>query len=242
MPKIALIGRSIHLDCELFAGVKESLFTNEFGKATLFIKNDVVFLARHGVPKSVPPHKINHLVHMKALKDAGVRYIIGANSVGALDLKIPPGSLIVPDDYISLWDSVTFYDDCAVHITPRLDEEMRRLIIQSADKLAIPLVESGVYIQTRGPRLETRAEVRYLKTFADVVGMTMGSEATAAQELELRYACIASMDNYAHGLTGDALKEKDIGVNTRKSAGKIRDIFSELVKAIRLSCPEEDTT
>ena len=40
----------------------------------------------------------------------------------------------------------------------------------------------GIYVQTAGPRFETKAEVNVLKKLGDVVGMTMASEATLCME------------------------------------------------------------
>ena len=60
------------------------------------------------------------------------------------------------------------------------------MLIEEARALGrLPVLESGVYFQQRGPRLDTRAEVAFMGTLADCVGMTVGSEATVARELGL---------------------------------------------------------
>lgn len=58
----------------------------------------------------------------------------------------------------------------------------------------------AVYVQTRGPRFETRAEIRQIKQFGDVVGMTAGDEATMACELGIPYVMLCIVDNLAHGI------------------------------------------
>jgi len=63
----------------------------------------------------------------------------------------------------------------------------------------------GVYVQTRGPRIETVAEVQALARSADVVGMTIASEATLAIELGMEVAALCTIDNYANGLWDEAL-------------------------------------
>ena len=64
--------------------------------------------------------------------------------------------------------------------------------------------ESGTYICTNGPRLETRAEIQfYSKIGADVVGMTAMPEASLAREAEICYAGISVVTNYAAGITGN---------------------------------------
>ncbi len=60
--------------------------------------------------------------------------------------------------------------------------------------------QDGVYVNTRGPRFETKAEVRHFTTIGDVVGMTAAHEAGLAKELGLRYAAVCIVDNVCNGL------------------------------------------
>jgi 5'-methylthioadenosine phosphorylase len=126
---------------------------------------------------TIPPHRINHRANLSAFKELGVSMIIGINSVGSLKPEIPPKTLVIPHDYINLWGVQTLFDDEIRHITPGLNEDLRQLILMVAKKRKIEVTGEGVYIQTRGPRLETRAEIHLLRNFGEVVGMTMGNEA-----------------------------------------------------------------
>ncbi|MGM5482593.1 MAG: hypothetical protein ACQESF_03970, partial [Nanobdellota archaeon] len=65
---------------------------------------------------------------------------------------------------------------------------------------SIDVLKNAVYWQSKGPRFETKAEVKMISNFADIVGMTMASEATLARELKIPYANISIIDNLAHGL------------------------------------------
>jgi 5'-methylthioadenosine phosphorylase len=59
----------------------------------------------------------------------------------------------------------------------------------------------GTYACTEGPRLETPAEIRLLASAgADMVGMTLCPEAFLARELEICYAPVAYLTNYAEGV------------------------------------------
>ena len=49
-----------------------------------------------------------------------------------------------------------------------------------------------------------------MSQFADLVGMTMASEAIIAQELEMPYASLCSVDNFAHGLGETELTMEEI--------------------------------
>jgi 5'-methylthioadenosine phosphorylase len=233
MGNIALIGGTIFLDLEVFPGASPVEAKNEFGPSFLYEKDGLFFLPRHGREKNIPPHRINHQANMKALKDRGVSQVVGASSVGSLKLDIKPGSLIVPDDYMNLSGERTCFNDSLVHITPRLSEGLRQQIFVAAGHLGISPIKSAVYAQTTGPRLETKAEVRFLGNFADLVGMTMGGEATAAQEMNLGYACICSVDNYAHGITEEPLTAEAITRSAQRNAEIIARLFLELVKVLR---------
>ena len=69
-----------------------------------------------------------------------------------------------------------------------------------SDTTATRLVDGGIYAQTRGPRFETRAEVRALTHVADLVGMTVAAECIVATEVKLPYAAVCVVDNLANGL------------------------------------------
>jgi 5'-methylthioadenosine phosphorylase len=89
---------------------------------------------------------------------------------------------VIPSDFVSFWNIPTFHDEDVVHVTPVLDPELRKSLVDCIRDLGHTAHDGGVYIQTTGPRLETKAEIRVFKEFGDLVGMTMPSEATLAVE------------------------------------------------------------
>jgi 5'-methylthioadenosine phosphorylase len=200
----------------------------EFGPSQVFELEGIIFLPRHGMKIKVPPHMINHQANLYALKDKGVTMVIGMNSVGSLKRNIPPPSILIPHDYINLWDIATFHDDRIVHVVPGLDEELRQAMISKSKELGMAMTERGIYIQTTGPRLETKAEISMLKNFGDVVGMTMANEATLANETGLAYASICSVDNYAHGIVDESLTNEKILANATINGERIRDFIFKI--------------
>jgi len=214
----------------------EEKMENEFGTAHVLRQEGLVCISRHGrgFPGRIPPHRINHRANLKAMKDLGVNEIIGVNSTGSLNKELEPGTLIVPDDYISLSDTPTIFDGEQRHIVPMLSEKVRQKIIEASEKQGISLITSGIYWQTGGPRLETKAEIRMMSHHADIVGMTMASEATIACEMDLEYASICSVDNFGHGLAEKPLTTGEITENARKNAGKILRIINYCSKAVSL--------
>ncbi len=207
--------------------------STRFGKVTLLESKDIVFLPRHGIDDSTPPHRINHRAHLSAFKELEVPRIIGVNSVGSLKPGIPPETILVPHDYINLWGIQTLFDDEIRHITPGLSEDLRRLILRVAKKRNIKIASRGVYIQTTGPRLETRAEIQLLRRFGDVVGMTMANEATISEELSIPYASICSVDNYCHGISDTPLSAEEILRNARSNMEKVKNLVLAIVEEVR---------
>jgi len=233
MKPVGIISGTIPLHEEdVFKDLKKTPVENQFGRALVFASEMVAFIPRHGVDakQGIPPHRINHRANLAALKGMGVEEVIGINSTGSLKRDVKPGMIMIPGDYISLSEAPTIFNDKAVHITPALNQEMRQRLIRTAEKLGITVRENGVYWQTSGPRLETKAEIMMMSQFADIVGMTMASEATIATELGLAYAAICSVDNYGHGLVEEPLSAAEITEGARRNIRTILKIIDSYIR------------
>jgi len=233
--RLAVIGGSGLYDLDLLEGPTERALSTPYGPPSSDLRvgrmgtAEVAFLARHGKGHVIPPHRINHKANLWALKEIGVRRVLGTSSVGSLKKEIRPGMLAVPHDFLCLWDLPTFHDDKVVHTTPALDERMRTAILAVAKQERVATRARAVYAQTRGPRLETKAEIRLLRDYADVVGMTMASEATLAAEIGLKYASVCTVDNYAHGVTPAPLSYDAIVRAQRRNVKTISRLMGPLL-------------
>jgi len=185
----------------------------------------VVFLARHGGEHRIPPHRLNHRANLWALQELGATAILATASTGSLKKAIRPGSFVVPDDFVSFWNIPTFHDDDVVHATPGLDPNLRDILVSAGKDAGASVRARGVYVQTSGPRLETPAEIRHFATVGDVVGMTMASEATLANELDLPYAAVCSVDNYCNGIVERPLTFDQIRATQARNADALRRIL-----------------
>ena len=76
----------------------------------------------------------------------------------------------------------------------------------STGSMGYSLAMDSVYISTNGPRLETPAEiVAYRNMGADIVGMTLGTEAALLKEAGIRNAAVAYSINWAAGLDAEGI-------------------------------------
>lgn len=232
---LGIIGGTSLFETELLRGGEREVST---AYGTVFLRDlsirgiELFFIPRHGRDQNIPPQRINFRANLQAFKALGVDEIIGVTSVGSLKREIPPHTFIVPHDYISLFSIPTFFEHELVHVTPGLDEALRQRVIAAARSLGFPVIARGVYFQVLGPRLETRAEINLIRQYADVVGMSMASEATLATELGLRYANISSVDNYAHGIVAEPLAYQDIVESAARSREDLERVLLTVLEGM----------
>jgi 5'-methylthioinosine phosphorylase len=167
----------------------------------------VAFLARHGEDHTLAPHRINYRANIRALHDLGARRMIGVNAVGGIRDDLGPRAICVPDQIIDYThgrlDSFCDVEGAKVeHIdfTEPYSADLRVLLLAAAKRARVSVVDGGCYGATQGPRLETRAEIaRMLRDGCDLVGMTGMPEAALARELNIDFACLALVANWAAG-------------------------------------------
>jgi 5'-methylthioadenosine phosphorylase len=186
---------------------------------------EIAVLVRHGLGHTIPPQMVNHRANVQALHAAGARRVVLVASVGSLRLDVRAPAVMLLSDFASLTDIPTFFDDRIVHITPALSDAMRAVLRDAAKREGVPVVDGGTYVQTRGPRLETKAEVRALSAWGDVVGMTLASEATLCLEREMEVAGVCSVDNPAHGIGDGPLEYKEILANASRNWESIERVL-----------------
>ncbi|MBN2735135.1 MAG: MTAP family purine nucleoside phosphorylase [Methanomicrobiaceae archaeon] len=194
-----------------------------FGPAEVYM-GEIAVLMRHQF--RTPPHKINFPACISALSLSGVDKIIAFGSVGSLKKEIEPGNIILPDDYYSPYSIPTIHNNSIGHIAPSVDKELIKKIHENVPDT----ISGGTYVQTAGPRFETSAEIKVLSGAGDVVGMTVASEATIANELEIPFAAICSVDNYCNGLCSDKLTYDAILERSRQNKERIEDIIGKVIE------------
>ncbi len=201
---------------------------------------DVVFLARHGYGHTIPPHLVNYRANMWALtRGSGAEAIVSVASVGGIRSDMAPGVVVIPDQIIDYtWGRhVTYHEggdnSSVVHIdfTEPYDGDLRRQLLAAAAKAGEPVIDGAVYGAMQGPRLETAAEINRLERDGnEIVGLTGMPEASLARELEVPYAAICVVANWAAG-RGDsahAISFDSIEAVLTQSLGKARRIIEHL--------------
>ena len=203
---------------------------------------DTLFIARHGYGHTIPPHQVNYRANIWALKEMGATAIVSVASVGGIRADLAPGTLVIPHQIIDYtWGRRSTYHEAVdrpvVHIdfTDPYDPATRHRLLSAAVAAGEAVYDGAVYAATQGPRLETAAEIdRLERDGADIVGMTGMPEAVLARELELPYAAIAVVANFAAG-RGDSVHGIQFGALeavSHQAMGSVRKVLEQVC----LSC------
>jgi 5'-methylthioadenosine phosphorylase len=237
--RVAVVGGSSILGLELADELGLKAGTRRVpvagGPVVVDDADDAVFLQRHGAFGYTPPHRIDHHAHAEALATVGCDRVVALSSVGGLRVEHGVGTVLVPDDFFALLQQPdSRFADERGHSVPGFDTAWRARVLASwATHAAAPPVDGGVYAQVTGPRFETPAEVRVLAAFADVVGMTVGTESVAMRERGLAYAAVCIVDNLANGLGDSTLtvEEFEAGKAANQAAllATLPGVLAELV-------------
>lgn len=248
---IAVIGGSGFYD--YLENVDEQVIDTPFGEVSydfgqIHGKN-VVFIPRHGKGHSLIPNNINYRANIFAAHLLDVEFILVTNAVGSINDDIKPGTIAVPNQIIDFTSSraATFFDGSNLEVTTRsgktlagvvhtdvthpYDPEVRRLLLDAGKHLQIPVHDGGVMVVLNGPRYETPAEIdAYRILGADFAGMTSAPEVFLAKELEIPYATMAVVTNYAAGMQ-EKISHEEVDQMFKKQIDVIKSIFSHIISS-----------
>ncbi|MBR6927523.1 MAG: S-methyl-5'-thioadenosine phosphorylase [Methanobrevibacter sp.] len=234
---IGIIGGSgVYEITEKADNCEEKLVKTDYGDVTVSIldifSKKVAFIPRHASGHSIPPHKINFRANIDALKNVGVSKIIATNSVGSMNTDMPPGSFVIPDDFLDFSQDrkKTFYEDKVVHIdvTEPYCPQLRDVLAKSGD-----VILGGTYVCTEGPRFETPAEIKMFKMLGgDLVGMTGVPEVILAREREICYNSICIVSNYASGISEEELTIDEVFEMVAQKEGELLELIYNFIKNV----------
>jgi 5'-methylthioadenosine phosphorylase len=239
---LAIIGGSGMARLADLRNVRRQVTRTPYGEASSALTfgqlngKEVVFLARHGDGHTIPPHAVNYRANIWALCSQGVREIVSIASVGGIRADFDPGTIAVPAQVIDYTHgrSCTFHDGKDgvvkhVDFTHPYCPLLRAKVLAASLRAQIATVDGGTYAVTQGPRLETAAEIdRLERDGADMVGMTGMPEAVLARELNVSYAALAVVANWAagRGSSKAGIVLTDIGTVLETAMVQVRRILN----------------
>ncbi len=222
--KLAIIGGSLLKEIDSLSMISEERIRTPFGQPSdNFVTGEingleVVYFNRHGVSHHIAPHQINYKANMFVLKILDVTHIIAITAVGGITEKMSPMKWVVPDQIIDYTHGrMHTYNDSNdkevqhIDFSYPFDEALSNKLVTALEEESCDYETSATYGVTQGPRLETIAEIRRMeRDGCDIVGMTAMPEAAFARELEMKYATLSLVVNWAAGKAGDKDTEPEI--------------------------------
>jgi len=206
----AVIGGSGFEKFEGFEVLELLNVTTPFGEASSGLKRvkvenkEFLFISRHGEHHEFLPSEINYRANIFALKKYGAKGIISFSAVGSLSKDLPPGDLVVPNQYIDrtkglrshtfLGQGLVGHVSLAHPICQTMEYNLKELL---KSMNGVKAHFSKTYICIEGPYFSTQAEsLSYRQQGADIIGMSHFPEYALAREAGLPYLPCCFVTDY----------------------------------------------
>ncbi|MDJ0933560.1 MTAP family purine nucleoside phosphorylase [Breoghania sp.] len=182
---------------KLLDDVQEIEVTTPYGKPSSPVSLDwingktVAFLPRHGKNHDYLPSDVPYIANLAALKQLGVRQVLGFNTVGSLQKRYRRGDFVITSQFVDRTrrrKDTIFNGDQGAHISSAFPycERMRTAAIAALKKAEVNAHEEETVVVIEGPRFSTAAESKW---FSDqgwhTINITQYPEVVIARKMEL---------------------------------------------------------
>jgi 5'-methylthioadenosine phosphorylase len=175
---------------------------------------EVCHIARHGAQHARLSNLVNHRANVWALRERRAGCVVGLTACGAVDPDLELGSVVVFDDMhffsnrLADGSLCTFFDEVGdpqrghwvLHGGP-FSEQLIDLLTTAALDAGLVFQSGGIYGHVDGPRFNTPVEIAWLSECGvSAVSQTGGPETVLCGELELPFALVGFVTDYANGV------------------------------------------
>ncbi len=183
-------------------------------------------------------YELNETVFpLRVLKLLGVKRLVVSNAAGGLNPDFEPGDLMLVTDQIDLFPDNPLRGKDALDFGIRFpdmsgpfDTEWQELAKKRAGELGIPLHE-GVYVGTKGPSLETRAEIRHFRMIGgDAVGMSTVPEVIAARQMGIKVIGFSVITNQCLPQIPKEFTHEEVVAVANRAGGKLLEILKGILQ------------
>ena len=238
---LGIIAGTGFYEMKLLQNAKVQHIQTPYGEAEVYMgeykEKPIAFLPRHGKGHSIPPHSINYRAHIAALHSLGMQRILAINAVGSLSYDLPPGSLVLINDFLDFTygrEHTYFTGGEAgvghISMCEPYCKEWQEEILRAAQNTGAKLATGGVYVATQGPRFESPAEIKMFAMLGGtVVGMTGVPEVCLAAEKGLCYGAVSVVTNLGSGMTETIAHGEVVGIMNKTNA-ILENLLEELIE------------
>ncbi len=199
-----------------FEGEQPQAVQTPYGQAAVtsgrFGGADALHVSRHGAGHVRLSNQVSHRANIWALKQLGASCVIACTACGAVDPTLELGSLVVFDDLHFISNRLPDGTLCSFFTEPGdpqrghwilhggpFSPQLRESLIDAAADTGHRTRERGTYGHVDGPRFNTPTEIAQLAACGvTAVSQTAGPETVLCGELELPFALIGFVTDYAN--------------------------------------------
>ncbi|MCH6201189.1 purine-nucleoside phosphorylase [Aquiflexum sp. LQ15W] len=172
---------------------------------------------------------------LRVMKLVGIKRLVITNAAGGLNEEFEVGDLMLIEDIISLLPENPLRGKNTEEFGPRFPDMSQPFDLswlEKAKSAAIRVgikLKTGTYIGLPGPKLETKAEIRYCRIIGgDAVGMSTIPEVIAANHMGIKVLGISVITNESIPKVAKEFTHADVVATANKAGKKL----VELVKAV----------
>lgn len=222
-----------------------------------FAGTDVLHLSRHGAGHMRLSHQVAHRANIWALHELGATAVIACTACGAVDPTLDLGSLVVFDDLHFASNRLpdgslcTYFEQVGdparghwiLHGGP-FSVQVRRALVDGAREAGHRVRDGGTYGHVDGPRFNTPVEIAQLAGCGVVaVSQTGGPETVLCGELELPYALIGFVTDYANEVVpGEPTPVQTLAELMGRSPAVFADVLAVAVGRVAGASPRPGGT
>jgi 5'-methylthioadenosine phosphorylase len=251
--EIGIIGGSGFYDLDGLEGAHTVRLKTPFGQPSEKImlgrlrNRSVAFLSRHGHGHCLNPSEVNYRANLYAMKMLKVEYLLSITAVGSLKEELPPGELVIPDQYVDMTykREKTFFENGVVAHVPMADPTclpLGLLAFRLANKAGLTAHLGGTYCNMEGPQFSSRAEsLAYRQLGFSLIGMTQAVEAKLARELEMCFLPLAFVTDYdCWHQSEESVTVEMVIANLNQGVARIKKLLPLIIQELpekRDACP-----
>ncbi|MEW5817729.1 MAG: MTAP family purine nucleoside phosphorylase, partial [Spirochaetota bacterium] len=176
--KSLIIGGTGFSEIDYLEAVLPTVVRTPFGGVTVYLGRyqdiETGFLPRHGMYHEHLASQVNYQANIWAVHELGFERIIGVSATASVNLDIHVGDLVLLNQLVDFTEGRAHtFNLGSVDMTEPFCSQMRRTVLETAERENIWIHQKATYLCLKGPQYETAAEIQLFQSWGiDVIGMT----------------------------------------------------------------------